>query len=100
MRKEHHSVLTYDGLPRMSPTLEPAVETSPEPDVLRREVQSENLRLSGVVVQRVDKLVSRVGEETPEREGLLVQLQFCPLPLTVSWKYYPVRHGQSFAWLF
>ena len=75
----------------MSPTLEPAVETSPEPDVLRREVQSENLRLGCVVVERVDKLVSRVGEETPQRERLLVQLQFCPLPLTVSWKYQSVR---------
>ena len=84
----------------MCSTFEPAVETSPEPDVLGREVQSENLRLGRVIVERVDKLIRRVGEETPEREGLLVQLQFCPLPLTVSWKYYPVRHGQSFAWLF
>ena len=75
----------------MCPTLEPAVETSPEPDVLRREVQSENLRLGRVVVERIDKLIGRVGEETPEREGLLVQLQFCPLSLTVSWKYSPVR---------
>ena len=74
----------------MSPTLEPAVETSPEPDVLRREVQSENLGLGCVVVERVDELVSRVGEETPERESLLVQLQFCPLPLTVSWKYFNI----------
>ena len=71
----------------MCPTLESAVETSPEPDVLRREVQSENLRLGRVVVQRIDELVGRVGEETPEREGLLVQLQFCPFPLTVSWKH-------------
>ena len=68
----------------MSSTLEPAVETPPEPDVLRREVQSQNLRLGRVVVQRVDELVGGVGEETPEREGLLVQLQFCPFPLTVS----------------
>ena len=68
----------------MSPTLEPAVETSPEPDVLRREVQSENLSLGCVVVQRVDELVGGVGEETPQREGLLLQLQLSSLLLTVS----------------
>ena len=79
----------------MGSTLEPAVETSPEPDILGREVQSENLRLGRVVVERVDKLIRRVGEETPEREGLLVQLQFRSLPLTVSCKYSSVRHGRG-----
>ena len=80
----------------MCSTLEPAVETSPEPDILGREVQSENLRLGRVVVERVDKLIRRVGEETPEREGLLVQLQLRSLPLTVSCKYSSVRQGRSY----
>ena len=48
-----------------------------------------------MIVQRVDKLVSRVGKETPQREGLLVQLQFRSLPLTVSCKYSSVRQGRS-----
>ena len=81
---ERDSVLTYDGFPGMSPTLEPAVETSPEPDVLRREVQSQNLRLGRVVVQRVDELVRGVGEVTPQGERLLVQLQLSSLFLTIA----------------
>ena len=68
----------------MSSTLEPAVEAPPEPDVLRREVQSQNLRLGRVVVQRVDELVRRVGEVTPQGERLLVQLQLSSLFLTIA----------------
>ena len=50
----------------MSAALEPAVETSPEPDVLGREVHRQHLRLGGVVVERVDELISGVSEVTPQ----------------------------------
>ena len=59
-------LITDDWFPWVSATLEPAVETSPEPDVLGREVHRQHLRLGGVVVERVDELISGVSEVTPQ----------------------------------
>ena len=51
----------------------PAIESSPESDILWWYVGSENVISTALVKKRVDKLVSSVGQEPPQGVSLLTQ---------------------------
>lgn len=52
----------------------PAIESSPESNILWWYVGSEDIISTALIKQRVDKLISRVGQEPPKGVSLLTQL--------------------------
>ena len=40
-----------------------------------------------MIIERVDKLICRVGQEPPEGKGFLTELQFLSFLLTIAWGY-------------
>ena len=52
----------------------PTVETSPEFNILWGYVGSEDIISAAVIIKRIDKFVSRVGQEAPQGVSLLTQL--------------------------
>ena len=61
----------------------PAIEASPEPDVLRHDVGLQDVSIGRPFVDRVDELVVVRHDVAPQRVGLLSEVEVLPLPLAV-----------------